>query len=308
MDRTIEISAIAPCFKMGKYLDTFLKEIPNQSLFPNFEVVLDLNEPNANELAIVRRHKEILGDVLNLNLVEKVDPIGVSMNRCIEMARAPYLAIWNVDDLRTPNSLEDQLQILRENPDCGFVYGPYKTVRSFTSDMGVLVDVSQENQSEFRRKMLGGPFMAFSKQAVDSVGLFDEQFKSAADFDLAIRLAYFGPTISTKRPLGYYLNEGLGSSTRIGSLGPRERTAIQLRYGVFAKLDSALIPLTVTYNLPNLNFGGEWHPVSKFVPNYDILISRELSQMPKFKVPFFRLATRTLSIIKYKMKTFFRHQ
>lgn len=307
MDRSIEISTITPCFRMEKYLDTFLSEIPNQSLFPNFEVILDLNEPTATELEIVLKHKEILGGVLRLNIVDKVDPIGTSMNRCIELAKSPYLAIWNVDDLRTPFSLEEQVNKLKENPECGFVYGPYRVVKNFKSQQGSLVDVRNENQSEFGRKMLGGPFMAFSKHAIQSVGLFDEQLKSAADFDLAVRLAHFGPLLSTNRLLGYYLNEGLGSSTRVESLGPRERTVIQLRYGIFAKLDSSLIPLTVTYNIPNIKFGGEWHPITKYVFNYSSLIEREKPLMPKFKTSFYNFVSRALSIAKFRFTKFFNN-
>jgi hypothetical protein len=288
---------------MSKYLETFLARIPEQSLFPNFEVVLDLNEPSIEDLEIALRHKQILGDVLKLNIVESVVPIGTSMNRCIQAAEAPFLTIWNVDDIRTNFSLEVQLQELQKNPDCGFVYGPYKVVTSFGSEIGNLVDTRSERQSEFQRKMLGGPFMAFSKKAVEAVGAFDEQLKSAADFDLAVRLAHYGPTISTNRLLGYYLNEALGVSTRPGSLGPRERTVIQLRYGIFAKLDSSLIPLTVTYNVPYLNFNGAWHPVSKRVRDYSNIITRETDLMPVFRIPLRARLRKFVSAILFKLHT-----
>jgi hypothetical protein len=50
------------------------------------------------------------------------------MNRCIEYATGDYLCIWNVDDLRTPDSIEVMAKALDENPDVDFVYGNYVIV------------------------------------------------------------------------------------------------------------------------------------------------------------------------------------
>src|SRR5438874_2167561 len=94
------VSTITPCFRMQRYLPQFLRELPQQTLFNEMEVVLDHNEPKAEEVQLVRQFQAQHPGVIKHTIREKVDPIGISMNRCIREASADYVAIWNVDDLR----------------------------------------------------------------------------------------------------------------------------------------------------------------------------------------------------------------
>ena len=51
------------------------------------------------------------------------------MNDCIKHSKGKFLAIWNVDDLRTSNSLELQFKALKGNNNAGFSFGSYKIVK-----------------------------------------------------------------------------------------------------------------------------------------------------------------------------------
>jgi len=65
--------------------------------------------------------------------------------------------------------------------------------------------------------------------------------------------------------LGYYLNEGLGQSTKSDTKQPIERTAIEIRYGVRI-LDQGLIGKAKTiYDLDNIIVDEEKTPVSNYV-------------------------------------------
>ena len=134
---------------MEKYLEVFLERLPHQSLFENVEIFLDLNEPNTNELKIVKKYQKMYGSRLNVHVAKKVDPIGASMNRCINQSKGDFLAIWNVDDLRTHNSLEQQLKTFEEFPNSALVYGPYKVVNEFNSEKGRLVDNQRLSPQKF---------------------------------------------------------------------------------------------------------------------------------------------------------------
>jgi len=263
------ISTITPCFKMKPYLKLFLDELPNQTIFNQIEVVLDHNEPDEEELAWVKEFQDKHPGRLKHIITNPVEFIGPSMNRCIKEASADLLAIWNVDDLRTPNSLELQVQAFDAGAD--MVYGNFHMVRKFGSRKGIWIDFSQyqNKPAEFFRSMLFGPFMAFRKSLCMKAGMFDEQFKSGADFDLALRLAFHGKPMLAQGSLGYYLNEGKGASTRPDSKQPLERTAIELRYGIYDKLDYDYVIPALSYDLNNLYEGQRVIPISTFVPDYE---------------------------------------
>jgi len=232
---------------MKRYLKTFLDEIPNQTMFENLEIVLDHNEPDEEELQWVREFDEKYPGKIKHIVIEKVDPIGISMNRCIREARSDILTIWNVDDLRTPNSIELQYKKIIENEDCGLVYGNFLMVRSFGKKEGTLVDCSGYGDEEFTRSMIFGPYLMFRKSLCQSAGYFDDQLRSGADFDFSMRLAFNTKPLMVEGILGYYNNEGLGASTRPDSLQQLEKTVIELRYGIYDKIDYDLVAKASQY-------------------------------------------------------------
>jgi len=253
---------------MKPYLKRFLDELPLQTYFDRLEVVLDHNEPDEEELGWVRDFQDRYPGHLKHIVVNPVDPIGTSMNRCIKEASGDLLTIWNVDDLRTPDSIERQVAAFEKGAD--FVYGNFIIVRSFGATSGTITrfDAYKERHEEFTRSMLLGPFMAFRKSLCDKAGMFDEQLKSGADFDLAIRLAFHGVPGMADGVLGYYLNEGKGASTRPGSKQVVERTVIELRYGIYDKLDYDAVVPALSYDIKHVVTDGSAVPVSVYVPRY----------------------------------------
>lgn len=266
------VSTITPCYNMKKYLKTFLEELPDQSFFDSLEIVLDHNAPTEEEITWVKEFQRDYPGHIKHIVVPHVDPIGVSMNRCIRESSGDFLCIWNVDDLRTPNSIESQVKLLKNNSMNDIVYGNFEIVKKFKLKMGKMIDCSKFDESEFSRSMIFGPFFMFRKSILNSAGLFDEQLKSGADFDLAIRLAFHGKATMVKESLGYYLNEGLGASTKKESLQPIERTVIELRYGIYDKIDYHYLPKALRYNILQFKEGENWRNIEEFVPFYDNLM------------------------------------
>lgn len=272
MEKTL-VSTITPCFRMKKYLPKFLEELPNQTYFENLEVVLDHNEPDDEEIAWVKAFQAKYPGKIKHIIVNPVEVIGASMNRCIKESSGELLTIWNVDDLRTPNSIESQVRAIQEkNGD--IVMGNYKVVRSFgEKEKGKIIDHGQVKESEHVRSMWTGPFIMFKKNLCEKAGYFDEQLTSGADFDLSIRLAYNGKVVMADDLLGYYLNEGKGASTRPDSKQALDKNIIFLRYGVFDKLDLNYIPKTVTFDIPHILSFGKKTLVSFYIKNYNNILT-----------------------------------
>jgi len=257
---------------MKKYLKTFLAELPNQTFFDSLEVILDHNAPSEDELVWVKQFQADYPDHIRHMVIPHVDPIGISMNRCIRESSGDLLCIWNVDDLRTPESIEAQVNALKDNQSVDIIYGNYEVTNSFPSKKGKLVDHSQIPESELTRSMILGPFFMFRKSLLFKSGKFDEQFKSGCDFDLAIRLAFHGKAKRIDENLGYYLNEGLGASTRKESLQPVELTAIELRYGIYEKIDYSHLQKALNYRIYELLNGNAWISIANLIPRYSEML------------------------------------
>ena len=255
-----KVSTITPCYNMSKYMKGFLDNLSTQT-HKDLEIVLDHNDPSDEEVKMVEDYNEQHDNILHIK-VEGVDPIGTSMNRCIEYATGDYLCIWNVDDLRTPDSIEVMAKALDENPDVDFVYGNYVIVPKFGSTEGQYVDETGR-EDELTTGMILGPYFMFRKSLLEKSGVFDEQLVQGADYDLALRLAFNAKGLHLPINLGYYLNEGLGQSTKPDSKQPIERTVIELRYNIRV-LEPHLVPHTRTYDVGNIIVDEEKIPVSNF--------------------------------------------
>ena len=253
-----KVSTITPCYNMSKYMKGFLDNLSTQT-HKDLEIVLDHNDPSDEEVKLVEEYNEQYDNILHIK-VEGVDPIGTSMNRCIEYATGDYLCIWNVDDLRTPDSIEVMAKALDDNPDVDFVYGNYTIVPNFGGTEGQYVDETGR-EDELTTSMILGPYFMFRKSILEKSGIFDEQLVQGADYDLALRLAFNGKGLHLPINLGYYLNEGLGQSTKPDSKQPVERTVIELRYDIRV-LEPQLVPYTSTYDIENIIVDEEKIPVS----------------------------------------------
>ena len=253
-----KVSTITPCYNMSKYMKGFLDNLSTQT-HKDLEIVLDHNDPSDEEVKLVEEYNEQYDNILHIK-VEGVDPIGTSMNRCIEYATGDYLCIWNVDDLRTPDSIEVMAKALDDNPDVDFVYGNYTIVPNFGGTQGQYVDETGR-EDELTTGMILGPYFMFRKSILEKSGVFDEQLVQGADYDLALRLAFNGKGLHLPINLGYYLNEGLGQSTKPDSKQPIERTVIEMRYDIRV-LEPQLMPYTSEYDIENIIVDEEKIPVS----------------------------------------------
>lgn len=272
------VSVITPCFRMKRYLERFLEELPHQTIFEQIEVVLDHNEPDPDELEWVAGFAARHPGRIHHIVTDPAVPIGVSMNACIRQARGRFLAIWNVDDLRTPGSLEAQVRALEADPQAGIAFGDYMIVWSFGSRQGKLIRDRSRPRTEQHRGMLLGPFFMFRAELCGRAGLFDEQLRSGADFDFALRLLSHAPAVATGELLGWYLNAGLGASTRSGSLQSLEKNVIYMRYGIWDKFEIEYLPQLRNYEVHRIVIDGSPLAVAQFFRDYDAVTARRTAE------------------------------
>lgn len=304
--KEILVSTITPCFRMKPYLKKFLEELPNQTMFDQLEIVLDHNEPDEEEISWVKDFQQKYPNRIKHIIVNPVEVIGASMNRCIKEASGKYVTIWNVDDLRTANSIESQVKAIEEK-NADIAIGDYKIVRRFgEKEYGKIVEHRNVPESEFKRSMYFGPFVMFKKSLCDKAGYFDEQLTSGADFDLSIRLAYNGKVAVADDLLGYYLNEGKGASTRPDSKQALDKAIILLRYGIFDKVDLSFVPKLINYSIPQIISFGSEHRVETFIPGYKNVISDNLknfnSSLYRSALSEFFMYKKIKSFLKTKLK------
>jgi GT2 family glycosyltransferase len=270
------LSVLTSVYKGGSFLEPFFQNLRIQTLFPELEVVLVLNEPSQLEEGIVKDFSAKVSQQIQVVRVGKVENLGASWNRAWDAARAPYLAIWNIDDRRLPDSLGRQLTSLEQNPDWVLSYGDYLAVSPYGKEKGRRRFTPIYNTFHFARAFAqGGAFWVFRRDVSEQVGTFDEQFEVGPDMDLSLRIAARGLQMGRcEGLLGYFTNNAQGLSTRDGAKRSAiERTAIQLRYGIFDKVQASFRKEAQEICADQIKNLGNWHNLNEYLPNYENYLS-----------------------------------
>jgi hypothetical protein len=290
---TIQVSTLTSCYKMKDYLKNFLESYTQQTFFKRMEIVLDHQEPSKYEIKLIKNFQKKYPGRLKHLISNKVIPLYCSWNRCARLAKGKYLTVWNIDDLRTDNSIQIQYDKLKKSK-AGFVYGNYTNVIKFGDKSGNFVDYSRLSKSELTRSMILGPFYMFKKNLWSKLGFFDEQFKIAGDFDFAIRLALSSSGKMINENLGYYLNNKKGLSTRAGRSQSIEKDQVHFRYGIFNKVEKKNFQHLLGFEARQLLFHKKFTPINKFLKQYEKfikkrIIDRELALRDNFLKKFFKI-------------------
>lgn len=265
-----KISVLVSLYKAEKYLEKFIEEIQKQSMFPECEFVFVLNEASELEKYQVEKIRKIFPDQFQVIFVESVESLGASWNRGWQAANAPYVAMWNVDDRRNPGSLLAQYETLEAQAEWQLCYGDYVRVKEYSREEGELRRTPEFSEQQFRRAFpQGGAFWLMRKTALEKIGFFDEQFQVGPDMDLAIRMAEAGYKMGrVDQILGTFTDAEEGLSTREGGQESAiERTAIQLRYGIFDKLRTEYVSDAMSYRIDEVLSFGEWHSLDLYLPD-----------------------------------------
>ena len=296
----MKISILTSYYKNIKYLSYFLNNLDKQTIFDKIEIIIDHNKPTKQEIKLIKKFQQQYPNKLVHLISKKVVPYGVSINRCINASRGSYLAIWNIDDARTPNSLELQYNAIK-NKKVSFVYGNFKIVKELGSISGKEVDVGRYDENELLISMIIGPFFMFRKNICNKIGYYDEQLISGSDFDFAIKMALVSKGKKILNNLGYYLNAEKGLSTKKNTTQGIESSLIYLRYGIFEKFNHNSIFEIMKYEIKSTKYQNKYIPMNKYFKNYNAFIVKKLLYHNK-NISFSKKLNNSLKIIKRKLQ------
>ena len=197
-----------PVFNLQSYLTETLDSILRQS-FTDFEVLVIDDGSTDNTVNIIKRYQQIDSRIIFLKNTHKKGASG-TRNTGIFAAKGEWIAFLDGDDLWTSDALESRLSCLSVFPDALFISADYAC---FNKDIKH-AEISRANSnhdwslafsdalSSKKTIVLNRPILAFlhsilvwtgtvlvKKELVQELGGFNENFTSAEDDHLWLRIA-----------------------------------------------------------------------------------------------------------------------
>jgi glycosyltransferase involved in cell wall biosynthesis len=201
MSNNYLISVIIPCYNQARFLAEALDSVFAQT-HPHIEVIVvdDGSTDHTVEIASGFDRVRCLS-VRNRGLA-------AARNAGLEASKGSYLVFLDADDRLLSNALEDGLNCLKTNAECGFAYGHVRLISSDGSPLSIpnQIAVEADHYLELlRHNYIWTPgAVIYRREAVESVGAFNVLFNGSADFDLNVRIARLFPVCCNDRPVLEY--------------------------------------------------------------------------------------------------------
>lgn len=284
---TVKVTVLTSLFNCKAFIEDYLKYALQMEGLEETEFLLLHNQPTEEETAIIKKYLPQFPVATHVIIPER-EGLYATWNRGARMATADLITVWNVDDIRSPESLRLQMNALLENPEAGMSYGDFYGTNEYgehKSHFYTYPEWSADNK-EFERSHLVGCFQMWRKSIHEKIGYYDENFRLVSDMDFQIRTALNYPLVKCKGTLGYYLENQPFKLSSQSDLQATERTAVELRYGVYYKMDLAYVnKAKKKYTIRHVINFGEKLPIEKLVPDYKKFLSAHWPLM--FASPFY---------------------
>ena len=272
---TVNISIITSLYRCSAFLRSFLEHYARIINPEECELILIHNDPTQEELAILR---DGLNDCMTVKHVTvEREGLYTSWNRAIQLAKGKYLAIWNVDDIRTPDSLFEQMRAL-DNSQAVMCYGDFYGTRQYGTYKEKLYQYPQYEQGikeAFKRHIIGC-FPMWRRDIHERIGYFDEQFKLVSDYEFQLRVIRSFALIKAPGLLGYYLEHAGHKLSSNRSIQQRERTTVEYRYRMYNKILLHHLPSLRNYRPRYILNYKKWILLKDVLPKMKVFTAKEL--------------------------------
>lgn len=208
----MKISIITVCYNSAETIESTLKSVSSQD-YPDIEYILVDGGSTDATLDIVKRYKNV-----SILVSEPDEGIYDAMNKGIGLATGDVIGTLNADDFYVGNSVvSDVAKIFKDNTvDACFADLVY--VNQNNTDKIVRYWKSKSYQPGLFKKgwVPAHPTFFVKKSVYEKFGVFDLEYKIAADFELLFRLietnkirTVYLPKVIVKMRLGGTTNKNI---------------------------------------------------------------------------------------------------
>lgn len=230
-EKEIPVSVITPCYNSADTIEKTLECIENQT-YKSLEYIIIDGGSTDGTLEIIERRKDRLPKAFTL-VSEKDNGIYDAMNKGIRLAKGQLIGILNSDDFYENDTVEQAVKHY-SGAKYEVVYGMQRNILN-----GKEKAVFIYHHDFLPQQMITHPTCFVTADAYKDLGMYDANYRSAADYDLMLRFYAHGRSIESQKVIFTPVMRVM-SNFRIGGMsgsqrGVRENALVRLRHGCISK-------------------------------------------------------------------------
>ncbi len=216
-----DISIITTYHDGEEFLEKYLKNITNQTIFNNCELLLIDAASSGKEKKIVDKYLKKFDNITFIQLEEKLKPTPC-FNIGIKEAKGKYITLAHIDDRKKQDCLELLFNEI-EKTNVDLVYGDVaiSNIKNESYEENNKKTFFEHSSYEFSKqnmiKCLPGPMPMWKKTMHDKCGFFDDvNHDYADDWDMWLRAVQNGCVFKKlNKTVGLYLSGGRSQQGQI---------------------------------------------------------------------------------------------
>ena len=219
------VSVLTPCFNSVKTIEKTLECIEQQT-YPDIEYIILDGGSTDGTLDIIEHHRAKLPKQFTL-VSEKDNGIYDAMNKGIARSHGEIVGLINSDDWYEKDTIENVVKAYQGN-QYEVVYGMQKTYLNGKEKSTFIY-----HHDFLPQQMITHPTCFVTKDVYEKFGVFDLQYKSAADYDFMLRL-YQTKQVTFTPVMKILSNFQLGGMSS-SQVGVQENLKVRYKYGYLSK-------------------------------------------------------------------------
>lgn len=269
-DKNIKFSILVPLYNTPiKFLKQMINSVVNQT-YSNWQ--LCLADGSDRDHAYVGEYIKSLNDArISYKKLDKNMGISDNTNECIKLSDGDYIALFDHDDLLHPSALFEMAKAICEK-NADFIYTDEVTFVGKTSNITIYNYKPDYSPDTLRSYNYICHFTAFSRELLEQVGFFNNEYDGSQDYDLILRLTEKAKQIAhIQKPLYFWRSHKASVASDVSAKpyvvdsAKRALSAHLERLGLSGRIEDSSVPTTY-----KIQYDIKGEPlVSVVIPNKD---------------------------------------
>jgi glycosyltransferase involved in cell wall biosynthesis len=190
-----KISVVLPVYNGGAYLQLSVSSVLKQEL-DNFELLIVDDQSKDGSYEWLEQLKD---ERIKLYRNPQNKGLFYNLNFLIAQSSSSLIKLWAQDDIMYPDCLTSFVDFHQQHPAIGFSYSGRDMIdengtikeNKIIDNTPEIISTEQHARIAYYTGSIAGNIanVCINKKALDRVGLFNEDMKISADFDMWVRLA-----------------------------------------------------------------------------------------------------------------------
>lgn len=214
-DSIFNVTVIMPCHNHASFLERSVESVVSQD-YENIKIVIVNDGSSDNSLEVAN---DISGRHKNVEVLSNENPTGPSAARNLAIKHAwnttDFFAALDADDSYLPGKISKSVNIMSKDiKNIGLVYADI-LIENISTGSVVLELRKPYTREELEYDCMISNTPLINKLALSKAGLYDEDMRTAEDWELWLRITEDFVAIHIPEPLSTYSVTGFNSSDTI---------------------------------------------------------------------------------------------